>query len=167
MRFFLVATLLLALSGVARAQAAGTGAISGKVLDDEWAQGMAEVLIVASGPAVEGTVATTTDRGGNYLLTGLPPGTYLVVAYGPDSKVVRTSNVTVVVGRASGLVIRFDLRPLDPGIARKELLSMWQGLKGFVGSHVPRIERPRLFIREGFDQHGLDRRAITSLPGRD
>lgn len=71
------APLALALSLATLANAAVTGEIKGKVVDDA-GKPLAGVTVVVTSPALQGEQAELTDVDGYYLITQLPPGTYIV-----------------------------------------------------------------------------------------
>ncbi|MBI5481481.1 MAG: TonB-dependent receptor [Deltaproteobacteria bacterium] len=71
------APLALALSLTTLAHAAVTGEIKGKVTDDA-GKALAGVTVVVTSPALQGEQAELTDVDGYYLITQLPPGTYVV-----------------------------------------------------------------------------------------
>src|SRR5512139_1020974 len=71
------APLALALSLATLAHAAVTGEIKGKVVDDG-GKPLAGVTVVVTSPALQGEQAELTDVDGYYLITQLPPGTYIV-----------------------------------------------------------------------------------------
>src|SRR5437660_1517690 len=90
-RILLVAVALGA-AGAARAQSANTGALTGRVTDASSRQPIAGVTVVAQGP--QGEQAELTDTDGQFTITGLVPGQYVVRFYYANVKVERP-NVTV------------------------------------------------------------------------
>src|SRR5215831_18727449 len=94
-RFTLSAFAVAALSlvaGRAFAQGANTGALTGKVTDASSGQPLAGVTVVAQGP--QGEQGDITDDTGQYTITGLLPGSYIVRMFYGNVKDERP-NVTV------------------------------------------------------------------------
>src|SRR5207247_2750250 len=88
----LVVAAVLGAAGAARAQSANTGALTGRVTDAASRQPIAGVTVVAQGP--QGEQAELTDADGQYTITGLVPGQYVVRFYFANVKVER-QNVTI------------------------------------------------------------------------
>ena len=87
-----VVALLLTLlfSGAVHAQSLTTGALQGVITDAATGEPLAGVTVVASSPALQGTQAAITDDNGQYEITNLPPGVYLITAYYVEVEVRRT-----------------------------------------------------------------------------
>ena len=71
--------ILLIVSALSFSQSRETGAITGKVTDEQGA-GLPGVNLTLSGAALMGTRATVSDAAGNFRYPALPPGTYSVKA---------------------------------------------------------------------------------------
>jgi outer membrane receptor protein involved in Fe transport len=65
----------------AAAQSNTTGAIQGQITDADSGEKLAGVTVVVSSPALQGTQTAISDESGQYKLSELPPGTYLVTFY--------------------------------------------------------------------------------------
>src|SRR5882672_12503230 len=82
--------LLLTLALVPRtAHAAVTGTIEGTVTDQASGKRLAGITVTVTSPALQGEQTEFTDGGGHYIITGLPPGEYLVRFYFADKNVER------------------------------------------------------------------------------
>jgi hypothetical protein len=109
-KLFLVATLgLLAFitATPAFAQTTTSGAIQGVVRDKATGNGISDVTVVATSPALQGSASELTDGQGTYLITNLPPGNYEVVFYYGEIK-IRQANVTVGIGKVTPVMIKMD-----------------------------------------------------------
>src|SRR5215470_14910414 len=86
----------LALAGAAFAQGQQTGTIIGNVTlaSGEAAPG---ILITATSPALQGERTTTSRENGDYILRGLPPGTY-TIKFALEGFKEEQSQVTVPLG---------------------------------------------------------------------
>jgi hypothetical protein len=103
MRTILVTTIValaLLVARGAQAQTNTTGAIQGVVSDADTGEPLAGVTVVASSPALQGTQAGITDETGQYKVTNLPPGTYVLTAYYLDLTVNRT-NIQVSINKTT------------------------------------------------------------------
>jgi len=89
-----------------------TGELRGSVTgDDNGGAPLAEVVIVATSPAIPSELAVATDAKGVWALPDLPPGTYQVTFhYANNSIVVRD----VEVKRGQAWVFRTINYPMDP-----------------------------------------------------
>jgi hypothetical protein len=99
--------ILSLFSAPARAQTSTTGAIAGRVTDTTSGDALAGATIVATSPALQGSQAAVSDSSGHYLVTNLPPGTYLVTFYYANSEVQRRG-VIVAVGQATQVAQKID-----------------------------------------------------------
>lgn len=68
------ACLVVAWSGAAFAQ--GLGVVQGTLTDSSTGKPVADVVVTATSPAMQGEELVVTDGSGNYYLPQLPPGTY-------------------------------------------------------------------------------------------
>ncbi|HEY1814679.1 MAG TPA: TonB-dependent receptor [Kofleriaceae bacterium] len=92
--------LHLAAPNLARAQSATTGAILGVVKDKATGDALAGVTVIATSPALSQSQTAITDDKGEYRITDLPPGDYLVTFYYADITVER-SGIHVGVGKTA------------------------------------------------------------------
>jgi len=123
--FLLVAGVALG-SGVVTGQSMTTGAIRGVVTDAESGDPLPGVAVVVSSTALQGTQAALTDASGQFKITNLPPGVYLVTYY-YLGVTVRRANVSVSINKSTPAYIRFDT-----GRAEGEVIT--------VGGRAPAID---------------------------
>jgi len=71
-----LALLGLLVSGPVRAQAQGTGSLTGTVVDSSTKAPVADVVVTATSPALQGEQVSVTDSTGTYRIPQLPPGKY-------------------------------------------------------------------------------------------
>lgn len=90
------------------------GSIAGRVTDKNGGSGIAGVTVVATGPAIRGTMAEITDDSGAYLITKLPPGVYVVTYYVSERKIERRG-VEVDGKHGATLEQRIDLGEVQAG----------------------------------------------------
>ena len=91
----------------AYAQTTTTGAIQGVVRDKATGDGLSDVTVVATSPALQGSASELTDGSGQYTITNLPPGLYEVVFYYGEIK-IRQANVSVGIGKVTPVTIKMD-----------------------------------------------------------
>jgi outer membrane receptor protein involved in Fe transport len=103
----LVALVAVATGGRAFAQSATTGAMQGVVTDSATGEAMPGVTVVATSPALQGTQTAITEGAGQYKITNLPPGIYIVTFYFADITVER-KNVLVSVNKVTPVHVKFD-----------------------------------------------------------
>ncbi|MCG8455241.1 MAG: TonB-dependent receptor, partial [Holophagales bacterium] len=107
--------LLLAASGaIAHAQTAETGAIVGRVLDQD---GQAMQDVVVTGARTDGSNMRTevTDADGRYRLALLPPGTYRVTVQAMD-EVTQAAEVRVSAGQMRELEVTIAITSVTESI---------------------------------------------------
>jgi hypothetical protein len=80
---------------VARAQSTTTGAIQGIITDSKSGEKLAGVTVIATSSSSSTTQTAITDEGGQYKITDLVPGEYLVTFYYADITLERSG---IVVG---------------------------------------------------------------------
>src|SRR5437588_845855 len=85
---FTVVAVVIA-GGSAFGQGTSTGALTGRVTEAGTGRPVAGVTVVAQGP--QGEQAELTDQDGQYTLTGLTPGAYVVRFFFANVKVERTN----------------------------------------------------------------------------
>jgi hypothetical protein len=103
--FLAIAFMLLFFSGQAFAQSGTTGAIEGKVLDEEGNRLPGVEVTLSSPDLIGGTQVKLTTAEGKFRFVALPRGTYAVEASLPGFTVARRENVLLFVGQT----ITFDL----------------------------------------------------------
>jgi hypothetical protein len=99
--------------GAQQERPAGGGAVQGVVREKASLGGLADVTVVATSPALEGSASELTDATGQYLIDELPPGTYEVVFYYGELK-ARQTHVTVGEGKVTPLNLKLDTTA-EPG----------------------------------------------------
>jgi len=105
--------LVVAVTGVtapARAQNATTGVLRGRVADASTGDPLPGVTVVVTSPALQGSQAALSDGSGNYYISNLPPGRYLVSFYYASSGQVQVAGVEVRLGQT-----RVVNQRIDPG----------------------------------------------------
>jgi len=85
---------------VAHAQSQTTGAIQGSVTDSKTSEKLAGVTVIATSPSLPQAQTAITDENGQYKITDLPPGDYLVTFYYADITLER-GGINVGIGRAT------------------------------------------------------------------
>ena len=83
-----------------------TGTVRGVVRDSSTGEGLVGVAVVASSASLQGVQASITDERGGYLLAGLPPGDYVLIAYYGDDQLSRPG-VRVQLGQA--VIVNLEL----------------------------------------------------------
>ena len=101
------ATLVLAISGMAQAQAAAAD-LSGTVIDPTGAV-VAGATVRAKGTGTGISRTVTTDTQGNYQIIGLPPGEYEISAEAATFKKSVISGLKFTVGQSADLTIKLEI----------------------------------------------------------
>src|SRR5215470_9947068 len=109
MRWVGIAAMVLAAEGFVYAQSASTGAIGGRVLDVKDGKPLAGVTVVAQGP--QGEKGDLTDDDGQYTITDLVPGAYVVRFYYGEAKTERP-NVDVLANHKTPLSLRMKVEAI-------------------------------------------------------
>ncbi len=111
-----MATLTLGLFGAgalldaddAQAQVSSTvGSVRGIIRDKSNGEPAAGATVVATSPSLQGSQVGLTDDGGQYFITSLPPGLYLLTVYYADATFSR-GNVFIQVGKQSVVNVTVD-----------------------------------------------------------
>ena len=106
--FALVAGGML-LASPALAQNSFTGAVKGVITDKDTGNAVAGATVVISGPSLQGTQAEITDASGNYQLSALPPGNYLITVYYANAQFERP-NVLIRLGKTGQVNVKINLQ---------------------------------------------------------
>jgi hypothetical protein len=101
--------ILLASAPLALSQSRDTGAITGKVTDDQ-RNPLPGVTVNLSSPSLMGVRATTTDANGEFRFPALPPGTYAVKAELQGFQTALREDVRV--NTTLTLTVDLELRPM-------------------------------------------------------
>src|SRR5215471_9425226 len=109
MRWAGIAAMVLAAEGLVYAQNASTGAIGGRVLDVKDGKPLAGVTVVAQGP--QGEKGELTDDDGQYTITDLVPGAYVVRFYYGEAKSERP-NVDVLANHKATVNLRMNYQAI-------------------------------------------------------
>src|SRR5215470_5865952 len=104
-RASLVVSLLLATSAAAQT----TGGISGRILDSQTELPVPGALVVASGPALQGTETARTTKEGDFEVGLLPPGEYTLNVQADGHQSVSQDRLVVHAGRT--LRVRLTMLP--------------------------------------------------------
>ena len=84
---------------VARAQgSASVGSLRGVIRDKATGEAAVGATVVATSPSLQGEQVVITEDGGQYFITSLPPGLYVLTVYYNDSTFSR-ANVLIGIGR--------------------------------------------------------------------
>ena len=81
---FLSTALLGAFASSAYAQSNTTGAVQGAVTDSKTGEKLPGVTVIATSPSLAQAQTAITDENGQYKITDLPPGDYLITFYYAD-----------------------------------------------------------------------------------
>ena len=107
-----VLSLLLAVPAVARAQAV-TGSLAGRIVSTQ-GEPLANVVVTASGPFLQGTRRVTTDARGYFQLAALPPGEYELRLAHIGYRPVVLQRAVVELGRTTGLeTVTLTAQPVE------------------------------------------------------
>src|SRR5215813_14620201 len=109
MRWAGIAAMVWAAEGFVYAQNASTGAIGGRVLDVKDGKPLAGVTVIAQGP--QGEKGELTDDDGQYTITDLVPGPYVVRFYFGEAKTERP-NVDVLANQKTTIVVRMNVEAI-------------------------------------------------------
>jgi len=96
------------LAGDARAQSSATvGNLRGVVRDKATGEGVVGATIVATSPALIGEQVTITEENGQYYVTSLPPGMYMLTVYYANDTYSR-GNILIQVGKDAVVNLTVD-----------------------------------------------------------
>jgi hypothetical protein len=119
----------LLLCGVAGAQSAN-GKIEGKITDAVTNAGLADVVVTATSPALQGEQTVVTDSAGEFEIPQLPPGAYLLHMEKENYKPLNQPNVTVRVDKT----IRVTLKIAPESLKSEEVVVVGKPPTVDVGS---------------------------------
>lgn len=105
-----LAALTVALASPASAQS--TASLAGTVVDAQTLQPLADVVVTATSPALQGEQAAITEASGHYLLSRLPPGTYTLRFHGAGHQPQVREGVVLRLEQT----VRFNVQLLPEGL---------------------------------------------------
>ena len=105
----IAAGALAAIVAPATAQIAGA-TVRGSITS--YGEPMPRASVVATHTATGAVVRTTSNASGEYVLVGLPPGTYWIVVTAPGSATRSAQRITVLVGQNVSMNLTLDEQPL-------------------------------------------------------
>ena len=92
----------------AHAQASGTvGSLRGVIRDKATGEAAVGATVVATSPSLQGEQVVITEDGGQYFITALPPGGYVLTVYYNDATFSR-GNVLIQVGKEAVVNVTVD-----------------------------------------------------------
>jgi len=111
--FLAIAFMLLFFSGQAFAQSGSTGAIEGKVLDEEGSPLPGAEVKLSSPDMIGGTRFTQTKKEGKFRFVAVPRGTYAVEASFPGFTAARRENIKLFVRQTLTIDIILKIATLE------------------------------------------------------
>ena len=95
---------------VAHAQGSATvGSLRGQIIDKATGEGAVGATVVATSASLQGEQVVITEDGGQYFITSLPPGIYVLTVYYNDATFSR-GNVLIQVGKEAVVNVTVDSR---------------------------------------------------------
>jgi len=110
---FMVAALLVGGGSlieipVAQAQGSATvGSLRGQIRDKATGEAAVGATVVATSPSLQGEQVVITEEGGQYFITSLPPGLYILTVYYNDATFSR-ANVLIQIGKEAVVNVTVD-----------------------------------------------------------
>ncbi|MBL0212681.1 MAG: TonB-dependent receptor [Myxococcales bacterium] len=92
---------------VAHAQGATVGSLRGAIRDKATGEAAVGATVVATSPSLQGEQVVITEDGGQYFITSLPPGNYVLTVYYNDATFSR-GNVVIQVGKEAVVNVTVD-----------------------------------------------------------
>ncbi len=93
---------------VANAQGSATvGSLRGVIRDKATGESAVGATVVATSPSLQGEQVVITEEGGQYFITSLPPGLYVLTVYYNDSTFSR-ANVVIQIGKEAVVNVTVD-----------------------------------------------------------
>lgn len=139
------------------------GGISGQIVDGTTQAQVPGATIVASGPALQGEQAATSDEHGAFALTALPPGVYALNVQRDGYQAFTREGLTVRLDRT--IVVRLSILPDAAGAAPFELGAPRPALSlpgALTGGTVSREQMD--LLPYGRDVRGFEQAALA-VPG--
>ena len=110
-KFFSVSLLVFAFSAVAFAQSTTTGSIGG-VVTNPAKEVVPGAAVTAKNIGTNKEDTATTDDTGRFKVPNLQPGLYAVTVNSPGFSPTTVENVTVEIGRETGLEVALSVGPV-------------------------------------------------------
>lgn len=95
----------------------GTGVLTGRVVDVSTQQPLADVVVTATSPALQGEQIVVTDASGTYRIPNLPPGLYELRFEADAYHPLARANLEI----ASTVTVRLDVELLPTTLAAQEV----------------------------------------------
>jgi len=131
----LVGIVSILMSGVLQAQAPGTAAIAGKVLDPSGALvAGAHITVISETNNLARAASTGVD--GTFLVSLLVPGTYSVVVEAPNFKRKISHSIAVVVSETTVIAVSLEIGSIAAEIAVSGSPEMVQSQEGALGRAI-------------------------------
>ncbi len=93
---------------VAQAQGSATvGRLRGQIRDKATGEAAVGATVVATSPSLQGEQVVITEEGGQYFITSLPPGSYVLTVYYNDATFSR-ANVVIQIGKEAVVNVTVD-----------------------------------------------------------
>jgi len=114
--FINLAFLIFTLCSFTFAQTTGTtGAIKGNVEDDQGIP-LPGVIVVVSGPTLQGTRSTTTTEKGTFHFVGIPPGTFQIEGKLQGFATITQTNIEVYLDATTSITIKMPPSKIEQTI---------------------------------------------------
>ena len=113
LHFLAIAFMLLFLSGQAFTQSGSTGAIEGKVFDEEEKPLPGVEVKLSSPDLIGGTQAKVTTAAGKFRFVAVPRGTYAVEASLPGFAITKRENIRLFVGQTITIDLHLQIATLE------------------------------------------------------
>src|SRR5437870_4916031 len=91
--------LLIGLAGSSAFASTTTSSLFGEVFDVATHKPVADAIVVATSPNLQGEQTELSDKEGRYRLSNLPPGDYTIIVTAPTYKSFELSGIALLVGR--------------------------------------------------------------------
>ncbi len=96
---FVVASAVVLSASSAFAATQTTGDLFGEVIDAATHKPVADAIVVANSPSLQGEQTAISDERGRYRIDSIPPGTYTITVTAPSYKNFEQPDINLLVGR--------------------------------------------------------------------
>ena len=86
---------------------ASVGSLRGQIRDKATGEAAVGATVVATSPSLQGEQVVITEEGGQYFITSLPPGNYILTVYYNDATFSR-ANVLIGIGKEAVVNVTVD-----------------------------------------------------------